>query len=181
MEGILGEIRAFAGNFAPVNWLICDGSQQSISTYNALFALIGTTYGGDGISTFALPDLRGRLAVGQGQGTGLTSRRIGENGGTVQATVTEATMPAHTHTVIVSTASDTSVPTPTADTYPGSTITSAGTATGYLPSSATGFTQKTLDPAVIRSTGASQPHSNVMPCLAVNYIICMNGVWPQRP
>ena len=181
MEGILGEIRAFAGNFAPVNWLICDGSLQQISTYSTLYALLGTRYGGDGVNNFALPDLRGRLAIGQGQGPGLTARQIASFGGSEQVTLTEATIPAHSHSVIASTVTSGSVANPSATTYLGSVCTAAGTAVGYIPPTATGFTPKTLDETVIQSTGLSQPHNNVMPCLAINYIMCaIGGVFPSR-
>lgn len=186
MEGILGEIRAFAGNFAPVNWLICNGSQQPIDRYQALFALLGTTYGGDGVASFALPDLRGRLAIGQGQGMDkgsnlpLTPRFIGSTGGNEEVSLTEATMPSHSHSVIASTVATDSVTNPSSTTYLGPTYTAAGASVGYVPSTATGFTKKTLDETTVQNTGMSVPHNNVMPILAINYIICFNGVFPSR-
>ncbi len=185
MEGIIGEIRAFAGNFAPVNWLICNGNQVPISTYDALFSLIGTTYGGDGVNNFKLPDLRGRLAIGQGQGVDkdkgkpLTNRAIGSSGGSEYVTLTEATMPAHNHFAIASTAATGSVSNPTQLTYLGPTYTSAGVSVGYIPPTATGFVKKAMDETTITSTGQNQPHNNVMPVLAINYIICYYGIYPS--
>jgi len=186
MEGITGEIRAFAGNFAPVNWLMCDGSLQSIDAYQVLFALLGTTYGGDGATNFALPDLRGRLAIGQGQGVDkdsnlpLTPRIIGSKGGNEEVSLTEASMPAHAHTVIASTVATDSVTNPSSITYLGPTYTAAGASVGYIPSTATGFAKKSMDETTVQNTGQSEPHNNVMPILAINYIICFNGVFPSR-
>ncbi|MEL7588570.1 MAG: tail fiber protein [Prolixibacteraceae bacterium] len=182
MEGILGEIRAFAGNFAPVNWRICDGSLLPINEYNALFALIGVTYGGNGMNNFALPDLRGRLPIGQGQGPNLTQKTIGTFGGSEAVTLTEAQMPAHSHHVKVSTVTAGSVNSPSAETYMGSVTASSGTAKVYVPGATTGTTSVKLDASTIQPEGGSQSHWNVMPCVAINYIICVQGgVFPPQP
>src|ERR1700730_17276494 len=101
-QPFIGEIRMFAGNFAPAGWAFCDGSLQAISQNDALFNVIGTTYGGDGQTTFALPDLRGRVPIHMGQGSGLSNRIIGENGGTETVTLTPATLAAHTHPALCS-------------------------------------------------------------------------------
>src|SRR5215813_11201348 len=97
MEGYIGEVRLFAGNFAPLGWAFCDGTLYSIATYSATFAILGTIYGGDGQVTFAVPDLRGRIAVGTGTGLGLSNIVLGQKGGTESVTMTTAQMPAHTH------------------------------------------------------------------------------------
>ncbi|MDQ1099138.1 phage tail protein [Chryseobacterium sp. SORGH_AS_1048] len=95
MEGYIGEIRLFGGNFAPLGWVFCDGTKYSLAEYTAAFTLLGTTFGGDGQTTFAVPDLRGRVAVGTGQGTGLTAINLGQTGGSETVTMTSAQMPLH--------------------------------------------------------------------------------------
>ena len=183
MDTILGEIRAFGGNFAPQNWLFCDGSLLSITSYQTLFALIGSTYGGNGSSNFALPDLRGRLAVGQGQGQNptLTQRIIGSHGGTEEVTLVPDNLPVHSHAVKVSTVTAGSIGKPASSTYLGSLNTTTGQAVGYLPGATPSIVQKTLGVSTIQNSGGNQPHENIMPCLAINYIICVNGIFPQQP
>ena len=172
-DAFTGEIRMFAGTFAPVDWHFCDGSTLPISQYNALFALIGTTYGGDGHSTFGLPNMTGRTPIGTGAGTGLTARTLGQAGGEAGVAVTTAQMPAHTHTV--STVKDNA----TTDT-PGSTVLPAAsgttTVTLYTKVDATvSETDVVLNPSSISPNGGSQPHDNVMPSIGINFIICVNG------
>lgn len=188
-EAYLGEIRMFAGNYAPVNWAICDGAVLPISGYDALFSVLGTTYGGNGITTFGLPDYRGRLPIGQGNGPGLTPRVLAQTLGTEAVTLTSANTPAHSHTFTVSTNPATSAtPTPPAPAAPSSQtfgefvpagvikgLYSAGTGTTAPVSLNPGF----LDPAL--GTGAVAPHSNLMGTLAINYIICLAGIYPTRP
>lgn len=169
-EAFIGEIRIFGGNFAPRGWNFCDGSTLPIAQYDALFALIGTTYGGDGQSTFSLPDLRSRAPLHQGQGPGLTPRVIGEVGGTENVTLVTAQLPAHTHG-LQATTSDATTPTPSASVMLAA---NAGVKL-YSPKPATVATGNSA-----ATTGGSQPHSNVMPYLAVNFIIALEGIFPPQ-
>lgn len=176
MDPYIGEIRIFAGNFAPIDWHFCDGSLLQINAYQALFALIGTTYGGDGATTFAVPDLRGRFAISLGQGTGLSVRSLGQSGGTEQAVIDTATLTAHTHTLYTA---GTGATTPTAG--PGVTFANTtGQNTMYVNAAVTPAPTKVNPaPATVANTGGGQGHANVMPCLAVNYIISLSGIFPQ--
>ena len=158
-DQFIGEIRMFAGNFAPREWAFCDGRLLPVSQYQALFSILGTTYGGDGRTDFALPDLRGRVPLHPGSGPGLTERRLGDEGGAEQVTLSEAEMPGHSHGV--TSAGD------------GQTIRSLsyfGTEK-EVPQQATGVT----DPA-----GGDQPHDNMPPFQAVNFIIAIQGMYPSR-
>ena len=169
-EPYVGEIRMFGGNFAPNSWMFCDGSILPISENDALFALIGTTYGGDGQNTFALPDLRGRVPVHQGQGPGLSSYSIGQNGGVESVTIIPNQMPAHTHTPQASNTGGSDNP---ANNF------WANTATGKPYSAAPPAVQ--MNAATIPGTvGGSQPHENMIPFLCVSYIISLFGIFPPR-
>ena len=159
----VGEIRMFAGNFAPAGWMFCEGQLQPISENETLFQLIGTTYGGDGQSTFALPDLRGRLPIHQG--TGFV---VGETGGAEEITLTVNQIPAHTHPLLAS-SDQTTTPTPASNAL-GAPL----TATPYF--AATPATS--LSPQSITSVGGSQPHTNFQPYLCVNFIISLFGIFP---
>jgi microcystin-dependent protein len=159
----------FAGNFAPAGWLFCAGQLLPISENEILFQLIGTTYGGDGETTFALPDLRGRVPIHQGTGSGLSSRILGENGGVESVTLTTQQIPAHSHAWLCSTAA-------------------AGSKTpqGNVPAVAQGDAYATsLDNAVamapqsVAPAGGSQPHTNFQPYLCVNFIISLFGLYPR--
>lgn len=168
----VGEIRIFAGNFAPAGWMFCEGQLLPISENETLFQLIGTTYGGDGESTFALPDMRGRLPIHQGSGYVLA-----ETGGVETVTLTVNQIPAHSHTVLAK-APTASAPNGNAThTIPGSKMFAGGTIKAY----STGVPALTLDmnAAVINSTGGSQPHDNMMPYLCVDYIISLFGIFPS--
>lgn len=166
----IGEIRMFAGNFAPSGWGFCNGVLYPISEYDALFTLIGTTYGGDGQSTFAVPDLRGRVPVHMGQGTGLASYAIGEPGGTETVTLTAQQIPVHSHPFAASTAGGQSA------APQGKVLAS--------PPSVTAFIQDTpsapLPPTTVGAAGGSQPHENLMPYLCINYIISLFGTFPTQ-
>ena len=179
MDPILGEIKIFAGSYAPANWNFCDGRFLSINQYNALFALIGTTYGGDGKTTFALPDLRGRLPIGQGTGPGLTSRTLGLDGGTEAVTLTIAETPPHSHLVKASMSTTASVTIPSANTYLGPVVVAGQTGYGYV-SNVGGGVKSVLDKSVIYPfVGGGLPHDNMMPSMAINFIICIAGLWPD--
>jgi microcystin-dependent protein len=162
----VGEIRMFAGNFAPAGWMFCEGQLLPISEYETLFNLIGTTYGGDGQSTFALPDLRGRLPIHQGGGFTLA-----ENGGVEQVTLGVQQIPAHSHPYL-GTTNFTNVTDPTgsllAQLTGGAKLYSAVNPTAALA------------PQSIGSTGGSQPHDNFQPYLCVNFIISLFGVFPSQ-
>lgn len=162
----VGEIRMFAGNFAPAGWMFCEGQLLPISENETLFQLIGTTYGGDGQSTFALPDLRGRIPLHQGNGFILA-----ETGGAEEITLTAAQIPAHSHLLLGSTNAATA-------TAPGSSVfgrTSLATITPYgsdAPST-------NLSPSTVGPIGGSQPHTNFQPYLCVDFIISLFGIFPS--
>ena len=164
-EPYVGEIRMFAGNFAPAGWMFCEGQLLPISENETLFQLIGTTYGGDGESTFALPDLRGRIPIHQGNGFILA-----ETGGAEEITLTINQMAAHSHPLLVSTGPG------TATSPQNNTLGEQATLSIYLdgqsPNSA-------LLPATIGPTGGSQPHTNFQPYLCVNFIISLFGLFPS--
>jgi microcystin-dependent protein len=170
MQPYTGEIRMFAGNFAPVGWEHCDGRLLPISEYETLFNLIGTTYGGDGESTFALPDLQGRVPIHQGQGPGLSqSYTLAEMGGAESVTLTTQQMPSHTHPYTVSAA-------------PGNDPNAAGHVIASPPG-VTAFIRENPTVPMAASTltpaGGSQPHENLMPVLGVTFIISVFGVFPR--
>jgi microcystin-dependent protein len=164
----IGEVRLFGGNFAPLGWAFCDGSLQPISQYDALFNLIGTTYGGDGQSTFALPDLRSRVPVHMGTGPGLSTYVIGQAAGTENVTLLLPQIPNHTHALNATTVAATT-PTPSASVVLGD---NSGTKlyTAKAPSAATGMTAA--------SAGSSQAHTNLMPYQTISFIISLFGIFP---
>ena len=160
----IGEIRVFGGNFAPVGWLLCQGQLLPISEFDALFNLIGTTYGGDGQTTFALPDLASRIPYHQGSGYVL-----GQTGGAEQVTLTQQQIPVHTHTANASSAN--------ADQPgPASNVWGAGTLTGYAASQPA---NTTMNPAALLPAGGNQPHENMPPYVCVNFIIATEGIYPS--
>lgn len=170
----LGEIRLLGCNFAPVGWQVCDGRLLAIAENDALYVLIGTTYGGDGVTTFGLPDLRGRLPLSQGQGPGLTNRVIGERAGVESVTLTMQQIPAHTHVVLASSSAATTG-TPGSGVVPGAVANQTMYVTdtsGAAPFTATGQS--------VGSAGGSQPHENCMPSLVLNYCIALQGIFPSQ-
>ena len=177
MEGTIATIMMFAGNFAPQNWAFCDGSILAISEYDALFSLLGTTYGGDGRTTFALPDLRGRVPVGVGQGAGLSNVQLGEKAGSEQFSLTTAQMPAHQHQMtakvgVTSASVDGS-------NSPLRVLATPGVNIYTAPANATpahlGGVSITL-----QNTGSNLPVNNVQAYQAINYVICLVGIYPSR-
>lgn len=175
MDNYIGEVRLFAGNFAPRNWHFCDGSLLPISQNDVLFTLIGTTYGGDGINTFALPDLRGRVPIGQGTGVGLTPRILAEAAGTEAVALIANQCPSHSHLVYASTSTATSP-------SPEGAVT-AQPATGlafYAPRVTPTVNPVAFDKDVIGNAGANLPHANIMGSLAFNYIIALQGIFPTQ-
>ncbi|MDF2395873.1 tail fiber protein [Pseudomonas protegens] len=187
-EAFVGEIRMFAGNYAPENWAFCDGTLRSINNFQVLYSLLGTLYGGNGTTNFGLPDYRGRIIVGQGAGTGLTPRSLTQDFGVETVTMQPENTAAHTHSFWVSTnnaqsASPSPATTPngmTFGTFPG-----AGIITGLYSSGDATFPSVNMNPAFLDSAltpakGAATPHSNMMGSLAINYIICLVGLYPTR-
>ncbi|MFA6116972.1 MAG: tail fiber protein [Sphingomonas sp.] len=172
----LGEIRMFAGNFAPRGFALCAGQLMSIAQNDALYALIGTTYGGDGQVTFGLPDMRGRLPINQGQGPSLSNYVIGQMAGTESVTLTVQQMPAHSHLLSATTATG-SQPAPTNTSF---TATLLGTAELYAVPGANPLKQGALNTNSISALGGNQPHENRMPALVINFIIALEGVFPSR-
>jgi microcystin-dependent protein len=173
----LGEIRMVGFNFAPVGWQLCNGQTLAISQYAALFSLLGTTYGGNGTSTFQLPNLQGRVPVDQGTGQGLSPVVMGEQGGTGTVTLTLANLPMHNHQVnVLGSAGNLAVPSNTSY-LAGTTLNPAGTKVdGYSASNPT----TTLAPNSLTMAGSGQPVSIYQPYLVVNFIIAMQGIFPSR-
>lgn len=180
VDAVLGEIRPFAGNYAPEGWQLCAGQSLSVNEYQALFSLLGTRYGGNGVTTFNLPDLRGRLPVGQGQATGLTNRVAGQMGGASGVTLTEANMPAHTHSFSVSGTQGTSNAPSTGAALAVPQAQPGGVIYAYAPPG-TGTAQTFADDTITTAQAGGQAHLNVMPFLAINYIIAVIGLYPTRP
>jgi microcystin-dependent protein len=172
----IGEIRmfAFGTRGAPNNWQACDGSLLPISEYDALFALIGTTYGGDGQTTFAVPDLRGRLPIHQGTGPGLSTYVIGQRAGTETVTVLPTQMPAHAHTLVATSGAAAAI-TPGNTQLPG-----AVSGETFYVSDLTGAIAQPMSAQSTSQAGGSQPHENCMPTLTVQYCIALFGIFPSQ-
>jgi microcystin-dependent protein len=169
----LGEIRIFAGNFAPTGWALCNGQLLSISQNTALFSILGTTYGGDGRSTFALPNFQGNVPMHAGSGAGLTPHVLGETGGVTTVTLLSNQIPSHSHTFNCSsgTKGETNVVT-------GNLL--ADEKTGTITTYATSTDGTRMNPNTLQTTPASQPHDNMQPYLGLTFIIALRGVFPSR-
>jgi microcystin-dependent protein len=164
----IGEIRMFAGNFAPAGWAFCEGQTVPIAENDTLFTLIGTTYGGDGQENFRLPDLRGRLPLHQGTGSDGTTYPLADSAGVSQVTLSTQQVPVHTHALAAST-SPGSAPSPT-----GNLFAEGGSFNAYRP----GPASVALAPQTVQPAGGSQPHSNEQPYLCVDFIISLFGLFP---
>jgi microcystin-dependent protein len=177
----LGEIRPFGFNFAPKGWALCAGQILPISQNTALFSLLGTTYGGNGQTTFALPDLRSRAALGMGQGSGLSQYVEGEETGTESVTLIITEMANHSHTPYTRVEAGTGDMhnVPVAGDYLSRFNTSA-TANGRTWNTPPLENATTLNPTFLSFVGGNQPHNNLQPVLAINYSICTSGVFPAR-
>jgi microcystin-dependent protein len=173
MDPFVAEIRIFPFNFPPKGWAFCDGQLLPISQNTALFSLLGTTYGGDGKSNFALPDVQGCAPMHPGQGPGLSLHDLGETGGSDTVTLLESEMPVHSHPLFASGATGTRL------TPIGNSISRVTGSTPYLPSSPPPSLVNLADAAAIPA-GGSQPHNNLMPYLTLNFCIAMQGVYPPR-
>lgn len=171
-EPFIAEIRIFAGNFAPRNWSFCDGQLLPISQNTALFSLIGTTYGGDGRTTTALPNLQGRAPMHPGNGSGLTLHRLGESGGAENITLSSRHLPSHSHNLkTVSSAANITSPT--------NHLLAASEDLGDKQY-ATSANMQDMHTSSIIGSGGSQPHNNMPPGLAMNFIIALTGLYPSR-
>jgi microcystin-dependent protein len=168
-EPFIASIVMFGGNFAPRGWALCNGQLVSIAQNSALFSLLGTTFGGDGVQNFALPDLRGRVPIHAGNGPGLTPYVPGEQGGTENVTLIQNQMPIHNHVV-------------NADGLNANSPTPAGTVLSKSASQIynTAAPNTTMNPAMISNAGGNQPHPNLQPFLSVNFIIALQGIFPSR-
>ena len=185
MEPYIGQILLVPYSFAPVNWAICDGSLLQISYNEALYTLLGTTFGGDGQTTFALPDLRSRVPVGVGSGPGLSAVTLGEVGGAQMTTLLTSQLPTHIHAGATGNVGIHATSQPGDSESPGGlspavTVDSLGAnVLAYAP--ADGQTQMAGSSGTTNPAGGSQPIDIQAPSLALQYIICMNGIYPQRP
>ncbi|MFD2724913.1 phage tail protein [Hyunsoonleella rubra] len=169
----------FAGNFAPRGWALCQGQLLPISNYQALFSILGTTYGGDGRTTFALPDLRGRAPIHAGTGPGLTPRRLGAKGGAEQVTLSTPQIPNHDHTATTTTQIAVSTDTGTELNADGNHLanhTNGYNATPTDDNELAGVSSSTTT----TNTGGSQAHDNMQPSITINYIIALVGIFPSR-
>jgi microcystin-dependent protein len=175
-EPFIGEIRLWALNYAPAGWAHCDGTLLQVSQNTALFSLIGTTYGGDGRTTFALPDLRGRVPIHQGQGVGLNARNIGQKGGTETVVLTTNQMPVHRHNLYGEDDVGTTAK-PGFDVLPGE-FEINGKAIDFYSNSAASRTLNANH--ALTNTGGNMGHENRMPYLTMNYCIALTGIYPTR-
>ena len=200
MDPFIGQIMMFAGSFAPANWALCNGQILAISEYTALFSILGTTYGGNGRTTFALPDLRGRVPMGSGDGIGLSPRVTGQRYGSENVTLSVAQMPAHSHSAETTISGSSGAAKLNASSAEGTTNVPTGKYLAMPPnfglesvnmygSSAdiemasdaieidvSGLSGETI----VNQAGGNSAHDNIQPSLAMNYIICINGVYPPR-
>jgi microcystin-dependent protein len=170
MDPFLGEIRLFGFNFAPTGWALCNGQIMSIAQNTALFSLLGTTYGGNGQTTFALPDLQGRVPMAAGQGPGLSPRDLGEEGGEENVTLLASEMPVHTHTAVCNSQDG--------DQYDPTGHFWAPDAAGNAEYGNSGGS--VMNAAALGSSGGGGPHTNLQPYMVINYCIALQGVFPAR-
>ena len=166
MDTFIGQLMCVGFNYAPQGWALCQGQLLPIADNSALFSLLGTTFGGDGQTTFGLPDLRGRMPVGMGNGPGLSPYDIGQAGGTESVTLVAGNLPAHTHSVAASSADKN-------DASPANAFFSGGGAYNTAANA-------TMNPSMVGPAGGNQPHENRQPVLGINWIIALEGIYPPR-
>lgn len=171
-QPFLGQVIPVGFNFAPQGWALCDGSLLSIAQNSALFSLIGTSFGGDGVTTFGLPDLRGRAIVGTGTGPGLSPYMLGQPGGQETVTLSANQLAGHTHVMVAAPSAETADPASNA-------VFGTNTTTG-VTITATSGTQTSLIGTTVSQAGGSAPHENRQPYSTINYIIALNGIYPSR-
>lgn len=181
IEPFVGEINIFPFNYPPKGYAVCAGQLQSISQNTALFAILGTTYGGNGQVTFALPDLQGRMPVSAGQGLGLSNYMLGEDGGAETITLIQTEMPSHSHSLIPGIAPGT-VESPIASppASPGASWSTAGSQRPVPNLYQNATPNVNMNPQALQIVGGSQPHNNMMPYLTLNFCIALQGIFPQR-
>src|SRR5438876_599539 len=172
MDPFVAKIRIFPFNFAPRGWAFCDGQILPISQNTALFSLLGTTYGGDGKSNFALPNMQGNAPMHPGQGPGLSLHDLGETGGSETVTLLESEIPAHSHAMTAATTSANS------KSPAGNVLARAGGGNVYMPA---GNPLVSMSDQALAPAGGDQPHNNLMPYLTLNFCIALQGVFPPRP
>lgn len=176
-DPFIGEIRIFCGTFVPVDWLACNGAVLQIQQYSTLYAVIGTQYGGNGSTTFMLPNLNGLAPLHQGTGAGLTPRALGATGGAASVTLTNATMPAHTHAAMALDASG-------GAKNPGNAVWAQNVSEGRTPVPQLQYAavaNASMSPTALAQTGGNQPHNNMQPYLPLQFMICLYGEFPSRP
>jgi microcystin-dependent protein len=171
-DPFVAEIRILPGNFAPRGWAACDGQLLPIAQNTALFALLGTTYGGDGRTNFALPDLKGRVPMHHGTGLGLTARTLGEFDGSETVALGTAEIPAHTHIAQASAV-------PATDTNPQGRMLATSPEDSFLARGSRSLTS--MSPQSLSPNGGSLPHNNMQPYLALTFVIALQGIFPPRP
>ena len=184
MEAFIGTIMLFGGNYAPEGWMFCHGQLLPVNQYAALYSILGMTYGGNGTTNFALPDLRGRVPAGFAQGPGLTNYALGARFGAETVTLTANQLPAHTHaaTVTVNAGTDANL----SNVATGKALSSdakGGDVPPMMYTDSANTTKLRADAATatVAAAGGNQAHENRQPSLAMNYIMCVNGLWPSRP
>lgn len=177
-DQFVAEIRVFAGNFAPTGWALCNGQILPISQNTALFSLVGTFYGGDGKSTFALPNLQGNAAMHQGRGPGLSEHFLGEAGGQASVTLIESEMPVHTHNVQVRGAAGNS--NLSSGRIPATGAWVQGSQFGVVQAYSANMPNTTMAPQTLAPAGSSLPHNNMMPSLGLTHMIALQGIFPPR-
>jgi microcystin-dependent protein len=178
MEGYIGEIRLFAPNFAPRNWALCNGQILAINANQALFSILGTTYGGNGVTTFALPDLRGRSPIGEGSGPGLSNYVLGQQTGSPATQLFANQLPPHDHTITGNISMRTTNLPADSDTPTGNFFANDGST--KFDGQHDNVTMKPVNVNLIANAGASVAINNMMPYQVVNYIICLMGTFPSR-
>jgi len=179
MEPFIGQIMMFGGNFAPRGWALCNGQLLDINSHSALFSILGTTYGGDGRTTFGLPELRGRVAMHAGNGPGLTSRPLGQKSGVEDVVLNQNQIPAHHHTVVDMPVTGTvDFDISKAGTQTPQTVTGGKNDGNVLPHTKVNIDLKANGNTM--NTGGSLGHTNIQPFQVVNYIIALEGVYPSR-
>lgn len=176
MDPYIGEIRIFAGNFAPVAWYLCNGQSLAIQEYAALYSVIGTQYGGDGVNSFMLPNLQGRVPIGMGAGPNLSPRQNGQSGGSSTVTLTLSQLANHNHLVACQGAL-------TQSTADGNSVWANGGGAGRDTKQlyASSALDTSMNEATVKLAGGNQPHNNLQPSLTVNFIICYDGIYPSKP
>lgn len=172
MDEMMASIKLFAGSYAPRGWALCNGQLLNVNDYQALFSLLGDTYGGNGRTTFGLPDLRGRTPIGEGQSPGLSSRRRGQLGGFERSTLSIDQMPEHTHDVSCDVDS---AGRQLSNTPAGNLCATDAEGTIYGPAA-----NSTMAPSMIQNAGKGSAHENMQPWACINYIICLDGYYPSR-